>query len=204
MLALGVGGGGPEAHRRTASWEEIPQGAPGGLGDHGPDFSDVALGPPSGFEVAGGCTGCAPSTGSVPCPWDAERSSGLPAAGVAARSGRGRGRSQVGLCDQPLWPGPALCQPEVIFQLTGLAGIRGTLGVWESIPGRKGPPLCPPLARGLAPRGRIQFHIKTPGCDPSAPLKNPRWRLLEAPVGSALAASLSSPTQPCPTNPQAP
>lgn len=30
------------------------------------------------------------------------------------------------------------------------------------------------------------------GIDPSAPLKNPRWRLLEAPAGSALAAGLPS------------
>lgn len=47
----------------------------------------------------------------------------------------------------------------------------------------------PLLPRDLASRRRLQFHIRTPGCDPSAPLRNPRWRLLEAPAGSALAAS---------------
>lgn len=51
-------------------------------------------------------------------------------------------------------------------------------------------PSAPQLARGLASRGRIQFHIRTPGCAPSAPLRNPRWRLLEGPVGSMLAAGL--------------
>lgn len=64
-----------------------------------------------------------------------------------------------------------------------------SVGKW---PRPEGPSPLPPLGRGSASRGRIQFHIRTPGCDPTAPLKNPRWRLLEALVGSTLAASLPS------------
>lgn len=59
-------------------------------------------------------------------------------------------------------------------------------------PGPEGASPLPPLGRGLPCRRRIQFPIRTPGCDPSAPLKNPRWHLLEGPVGSAPAASLPS------------
>lgn len=57
--------------------------------------------------------------------------------------------------------------------------------------GRALPSPLPPRSLGAwLPEERIQFHIRTPGCDPIAPLKNPRWRLLEAPAGSTLAASL--------------
>lgn len=173
------------AQCRTASCKEILQGAPGSPATVAHDPLGESPGLPLGFGVAGDCTGRVPGTQNSP-------SCGVPS-GVQAPSCRlsspvGWRRGRVP-CDPAPVSWACRFSAQGNFSINSIGWRRGHPGSVGKCPRPEGPSPLPLLTRDVASKGRLQFHIRTPGCDPSAPLRNPRWRLLEAPAGSALAAS---------------
>jgi hypothetical protein len=90
--------------------------------------------------------------------------------------------------------GPLICafSAQGNFSINSIGWKARRPGVWETGPGRKGPPLCP--SSGLSFHQEDQdTRLRSP-----APLTNPRWHLLGATVAYALVASCP-PSSPRPT-----